>query len=306
MPIISGPVALLDLRLQEELAREYRSHKTRPNLVQLLSLDPANHRVRLWIKRVHFCRPQNRCLQIDCPNCGRKPRRNEVKQAMLKVLAIAGVVPQPNEISAITINGPMTKHGAAAREAMISFRKRLYTLSRRRLASISCQGFFDISADGRVHFHGLFYHPFMPLSDLLEILRDQFRDGRAIWVSSWKANQPMLVAMSHFLWYATASPPRVPRDKRDRKKIRINASRLMGERLISRKSMSTSGYFGLRISMSTRSSSWRATSARRKYSSEIDEIIRVLEEKLRPRKNEGQSPWLQNTIRQRTPHRRRE
>lgn len=157
------------------------------------------------------CTKGNRCRLTICPACG----PGHQKRAGIRILRdILGhieaealaiqhedfftgrittnpnrAVLDMNRISFVTINGPVcaTTDPAEIASTKSHFKEALRNLRKRKAKSLVWSGQFEISLSERprIHFHGLFYHPHHTKVELRDLLKESYKEARAVNVSSW-------------------------------------------------------------------------------------------------------------------------
>jgi hypothetical protein len=174
----ASPLVRLHARIREGTGRAhtlaYFDHRTRPKLIKLLEF-AALPELEEFLERLRACTRYSPCWMFACPNCGPKLKAEQKDEALNRIVARLGRFPQHFEISFITVDGPTVeldpKHAAAA---LKRFRAQIVKFQQRKARSTSWYGFFDVSAAGLLHWHGVVIHSDVPRNALDALLRASF------------------------------------------------------------------------------------------------------------------------------------
>ncbi len=256
----------------------YFSYRSKPNLVRILNstpLDALEGEVRIARDLIDACRPRSPCGLYGCCSCGRRFKRKAKMEMLKKITARCGGLPDPEAISFVTINGPRVALEPAAVEAAFeTFWTRVRTLQKKKLRDTSWIGFFDISLNGMLHWHGLILHPSGPGKSLKPILREVFPEDLAVKVSEWEQEKTFWENLDSVVDYSLVA------DKHAKVLYgrpihgRETAS-LVAKRIVCLQYMARRGVQGIRLSLNMSSSRrWKAGVM---YDSKTGEVIVVPE-----------------------------
>lgn len=196
----------LKARIREGTAQAYTlayfDHRTLPNLVQLLE-EAAVPEAEAVLGRLRACGRYHPCRMYTCPICGPKLKAREKDAALKRIVQRLGRFPKGTEISFVTLRGPTVELNLeAAQVALDRFWRRIVRFRHRHSPGTSWLGYFDVSLNGMVHWHGLVLHPEMPRSALETHLTGSFGEDDQVIVSQWKTSQSLVENLQAVLNYA--------------------------------------------------------------------------------------------------------
>lgn len=196
----------LKARIREGTAQAYTlayfDHRTRPNLVQLLE-EAAVPEAAAVLGRLRACGRYHPCRMYTCPICGPKLKAREKDAALKRIVQRLGRFPQDTEISFVTLIGPTVElEPEAAQIVLARFWRRIVRFRHRHSPGTSWLGYFDVSLNGMVHWHGLVLHPSTPRNALEAHLKASLREDNQVMVSHWKASQSLAESLQAVLNYA--------------------------------------------------------------------------------------------------------
>jgi hypothetical protein len=180
----------------------YFSHRTRPNLIALLEY-AAVPEAAPFLNKVRAFTHRHPCRMYTCPVCGKRLKAEAKDQALNRIVQRLGRFPEASEISFVTMNGPQIELGAAeAKAALKRFERKLERFRRRWAPSTSWLGFFDVSLDGVLHWHGLVLHPDLSRRGLVNLLDRSFPGRGEANVRQWNHNHALAENLQNVLNYS--------------------------------------------------------------------------------------------------------
>jgi hypothetical protein len=156
------------------LVLKYLKAPSKPRLIQIMKAGGAPETEPL-IKVLDGCTRYRPCHLYTCPTCGPKIKAHAKDAALDRIACRLGRFPSPEEVSFVTVHGPRVElDPESARHGMGRFEEQLRRFGKRNGKRTSWIGFFDVSAGGLIHWHGIILHPNTPRNALQALLEGSF------------------------------------------------------------------------------------------------------------------------------------
>jgi hypothetical protein len=187
------------------LILDYFDHRSIPKLIRVLEFAGVPEAEPL-LQRLRQCTRYHPCRMSSCPNCGPKLKAKARDNFLDRIVARAGRFPKDTEISFVSVDGPVVElNPDVAAPALKRFRRQIVKFQQRKADSTSWLGLFDVSLDGKVHFHGVVLHPELSSTTLKGLLEQSFPDQKQVKVSAWRRSQSLAEALQAVINYSVTA-----------------------------------------------------------------------------------------------------
>jgi hypothetical protein len=177
------------------LILDYFDHRSIPKLICLLEFAGVPEAEPL-VQRLRHCTRYHPCRMSSCPNCGPKLRAKVRDNFLDRIVARTGPFPKGTEVSFVSVDGPVVElNPDDAASAPKRFKRQIVKFQRRKAGSTSWLGLFDVSLDGKVHFHGVVLHSELSSTALEGLVEDSFPEDKQVKVSAWRRSRSLAEAL---------------------------------------------------------------------------------------------------------------
>lgn len=181
---------------------KYHRHRTRPNLIRLLEYVNVPE-AEAALQRLRACARYSPCRMYTCPNCGPKHKGRAKDEALSRIAFRLGRFPEREEVSFVTIRGPVVELDPELAEAGLGrLKRKIVKFIQRKAPSSSWIGFWDTSLNGVIHLHAVVLHPELRRSALEGLLKGSFGEKDQVRISRWKRSQSLAESLQGVLNYA--------------------------------------------------------------------------------------------------------
>ena len=260
VPSQDTPLVRLKARIREGTARahtlDYYRHRTRPNLIKLLVFAGVPEAESV-LGRLRTCTRYSPCRMYTCPNCGPKLKARAKDDALNRIVGRLGRFPEGSEVSFVTLIGPRVELDRdQAGIGLAKFKRKIVKFQQRQAASTSWYGFFDVSLNGVIHWHGVVLHPEVARNELEALLEAWFPEQDQVRISKWKRSQSLaenlqgvfnysLVADRHAKVFVLRDGP----DRHHKLVHSLDGSTLIAKRMVVVQSLCGRGVQGIRLAV---------------------------------------------------------
>jgi hypothetical protein len=203
---MSSPLERLQAKLREArdraLVLTYHRHPSKRKLIRLIKSAQLPE-AEIVLEAYRRCTRYRPCKMYTCAVCGPKLKAKAKDAALNRIVCRLGRFPIREEVSFVTINGPVVElEVGIAQSALAKFENQLRLFQKRKANGTSWLGYFDISAAGRVHWHGVILHQDMPRSSLQGLLEGSFPAVDQVAISRWRSSHSLAEGMQAVFNYA--------------------------------------------------------------------------------------------------------
>jgi hypothetical protein len=184
---------------------DYFDHRSLPKLIRLLEFAGVPEAEPL-LQRLRQCTRYHPCRMSSCPNCGQKLKAKVKDSFLARIVARAGRFPKGTEVSFVSVDGPTVDLSPdAAAPALKRFKRQLVKFQQRKAPGTSWLGLFDVSLEGKVHFHGVVLHSELSCTALEGLLKGSFPEDKQVEISAWRRSQSLPEALQAVINYSVTA-----------------------------------------------------------------------------------------------------